>query len=324
MYTSDGSLGLVYAASTKERQYANFGDALSPIVIHLLTGGKVKHLNFNSDCERIAAIGTILHNFSNNTLHVWGTGLDVTRNIRNADKKYFDPRDMNIDYKIHAVRGRITEAALSCFGVSVSGVYGDPAILLRKMLKTYVGDKKNGKIGVICHLTELEDYSPDSLVKEELKRYKFDSDGFKLINPITNPDPLSVVKKVKEIAECSYILSASLHGLIIAEAFNVPCAMLSSLVVKSDRFSIFDYNESLDHRFRDFYSGMDEPSLLAYRAPYNISLGYSDVKSFLDSFWSPIKNFDEVADKLANAFPVDPTSYKDNVELSEEFFLLKV
>lgn len=324
MYTSDGSLGLVYAASTEERPYANFGDALSPIIFHLLTGEKIKHLNFNSNCERVAAVGTILHNFSNNTLHVWGTGLDVTRNVLNVDKKFFDPHDMNINYRIHAVRGKITEAALSCFGVPVGGVYGDPAILLRKMLKTYIGDKKNGKIGVICHLTELEDYSPVSLAKDELKRYKFDSDDFKLVNPITNPDPLSVLEKVKEISEFSYILSTSLHGLIIAEAFNVPCAMLSSLVSKSDRFSAFDYSESLDHRFRDFYSGMDESTLLAYKAPYDSPLEYNDVKFFLDCNWSPIKRFDEVADSLASACPVSANLYKDHEELSETFFSLKV
>lgn len=324
MYTSDGSLGLVYAASVKERPYANFGDALSPIVIHLLTGEKVKHLDFNSDCERISAVGTILHSFSNNTLHVWGTGLDVTRNIRNADKKFFDPRDMNIDYKIHAVRGRITEAALSCFGVSVSGVYGDPAILLRKMLKTYVGDKKNGKIGVICHLTELEDYSPESFVKEGLKRYRFDSDNFKLINPITNPDPLSVVEKVKEIAECSYILSASLHGLIIAEAFNVPCAMLSSSVSKSDRFSVFDYNERIDHRFRDFYSGMGEPTCLAYKAPVQEKLSIDEVKDFLDKRWVEILGFDKAAEELASSFPGKYYGFVDHKSFDDDFYSIFV
>lgn len=324
MYTSDGSLGLVYAASVKERPYANFGDALSPIILHLLTGERIKHLNFDSDCERIASVGTILHNFSNGNLHVWGAGLDVTRNVKNFKKQYFDPFDMNIDYNIHAVRGRITEAALSCFGIPVSNVYGDPAILLRRMLKSYVGNKSNGKIGVVCHLTELDRYSPGSSAKEDLIRYNFDDSQFKLINPITNPDPISVLEKVKEIAECSYILSASLHGLIVAEAFEVPCAMLSSSVSQHGRFSVFDYKERLDHRFRDFYSGMDEAAFLAYSAPKKESLEPELVKDFLVNNWVSIKKFEEISNNLVSALPVEPKGYCDHAELPESLMSIKV
>ncbi|WP_083387324.1 polysaccharide pyruvyl transferase family protein [Salinicola sp. MIT1003] len=324
MYTSDKSLGLVYAASTKESPYSNFGDALSPIILHLLTKKEIKHLDFNSKCERMAGVGTILHNFSNSKVHVWGTGLDVTRNIKKPGKKYYDPQDLDVEYIVHAVRGKITEAVLSNFGVPVKGVYGDPAIILRKLLKSFVGNKKNGKIGVICHLSELEKYSPESTTKKDLKRYFSNSGNVEIINPLTNPTPLSVLNKVKEIAGYSYILSASLHGLIIAEIFNTPCSLLSGKVSAHGRYSIFDYNESLDHRFKDFYSGVGESTMLAYRAPYQEQISYNEVKAFLDASWNPIKGLDNISDNLVSALPIECPGYEDNVSFSGELNNIKV
>jgi hypothetical protein len=305
-------LNLSYASSIPEQPWANFGDSLNPILLHLLTEMAVKHTNFDEDVNRLSAIGTILQDFSNGTLDVWGTGLDVTKTTIKPLLNHFNPLKTNVDYKVHAVRGLVTDTVLKGFGIRTNGVFGDPAILLKRMLKSYVGSEKNGKIGVICHLSELSRYDDTAGAHNYLARYHFETDEIKLISTIVKPEPIAILEKIKEIASYSYILSASLHGLIVADIFNTPCAHLASENFQHGRYSIFDYRSVVDHRFRDYYSGMREVTLPVYFAPVDGKIHPLEVINFLESHWRPLSFVDDIAEELIASFPLRTPGFRDH------------
>ena len=312
MLQGEYSLNLSYASSIPERPWANFGDSLNPILMHLLTGLKINHVNFNENVHRLSAIGTILQNFSKGHLDVWGTGLDVTKTSVIPSLKYFDPLKTDITYKIHAVRGAVTDTVLNSFGIKTNGVYGDPAILLKKILHSYIGSEKNGKVGVVCHLSELESYDDSAIAKKDIIRYQFESDEIKLISTIVKPDFISILEKIKEIASCSYILSTSLHGLIIADIFDIPCAHLSSGRLPHDRYSIYDYRSIVDQRFRDYYSGMRQVTLPVFFAPNDTKISVAEVIAFLEAQWSPLRFLNEIAEELVDSLPLRVSGYHDH------------
>ena len=324
MITGDFSINLSYASSVPERPWANFGDSLNPILMHLLTGLKIKHSDFDEDAPRICAIGTILQDFSKGDLNVWGTGLDVTKTHSAPELSYFDPRFTGVNYKIHAVRGAVTEAVLKSFGLHTTGVYGDPAILLKKMLKSYIGDEKNGRVGIVCHLSELERYDDSAKASKDILRYDFDSDDVDLISTIVKPNPSSILEKIKEIAGYSYILSSSLHGLIIAEIFGTPCAYLGLAALPHGRYSIFDYREIVDHRFRDYYSGLRQTTLPVFFAPRDKKIEVSEVRPFLDASWAPPLFIDEIAEELVYSLPLKASGYCDHLDFPEYLNDLKL
>lgn len=317
------TINLSYASSFEEQPYSNFGDSLSAIVVALLSGSEILHSDFDSDSERLAAIGTIAHELDGGTVHLWGTGLDV-KVSRVPGKRYFDARDMKTKFIVHALRGKISEHAFSSIGLMARRVYGDPAILLSKLLKSFVGEEKNGKVGIVCHLSDLDNYSSDSLPNPSYKRYFSDDPRLKFISPITKPDPYSVIQKVKEIASCSYVLSSSLHGLVIADAFQVPSVFISPAEGITGVYNIFDYEVDLDHRFRDYRSGVEDLVMPVFSAPKENVLNVDEVIGFINSNWSGNERIERVSDRLVDSFPYQVNGYKDHLILPENFFSLKV
>ena len=76
---------------------------------------------------------------------------------------------------------------------------------------------------------------PKEKVEELMKQYP----GSKFINVKDNP-----LQVVKEIAKCRYVLSSSLHGLIVADSFHIP----NMYLVFGDRLLGDGY------KFDDYYS----------------------------------------------------------------------
>ena len=126
---------------------------------------------------------------------MWGSGL-----ISNKSRPVFPPR------AILAVRGPLTRQRLESLGISTPAVYGDPALLLPKFYQAK--SKKKYKIGIIPHLID----------KHHLDLRKPLPDTMNIID-IQEKDIQLFIDRVNE---CEYILSSSLHGMIIADAFRIP------------------------------------------------------------------------------------------------------
>src|SRR3990167_1725638 len=119
--------------------------------------------------------------------------------------------------KFLAVRGKLTEKIL---GVNV-GVYGDPALLLPLMYKP--DTTKKYKVGTIPHYAE----------KDE----KVFKEAGKIINVQQNWKTF-----IAEVVSCDEIISSSLHGIVIAEAYGIPATWIKpTSKVAGNGFKFRDY-----------------------------------------------------------------------------------
>ncbi len=184
----------------KRRQWVygqNFGDYLSYVIVgELLRKAGVFPLSKKTDDRKLLALGSILH-FAKDGDVVWGSGVNG---------KMPEDRHKFVDLDVRMVRGPLTRDFLKGKGISVSDdVYGDPAILLPYLFPELKARPISGKIIVLPNFNELERVRP--LI----------SSSFNLVSPVGYWRDI-----VKQILSSELVLTSSLHGLIIAEVFNVP------------------------------------------------------------------------------------------------------
>jgi pyruvyltransferase len=207
-HTIQNRVNLHYASKTAYRN-KNFGDLLSPIIVkHLLYQKGITGIEKTITTKHLYACGSILDlGYQNAT--VWGSG--ILGHLTSLMKIY---RKLDI----RMIRGPLTKEFLKSAGHEVPELYGDPAILMPKIYKPNVS--KENKFGIINHYAE-----NDWKVKM----------GARVINP-RNENPLCVID---EINKCEIIISSSLHGIIIAEAYGIPVIPL--LPKKQLLFKYYDY-----------------------------------------------------------------------------------
>jgi hypothetical protein len=121
----------------------------------------------------------------------------------------------------------MTDRLLERKGVKVSGIHGDPSILLAKFFKMDI--QKKYKLGIISHYVDYEEVELMNL-----------PEGSKLIRVFDYP-----LEVIKQICECEKIISSSLHGIIVAEAYGVPAIW--------GEFSDGVYGKGF--KFRDYFAG---------------------------------------------------------------------
>lgn len=204
----------------------NYGDLLSKFLAGKISGKKVytvKHPSkrlFKHVFKHYLSIGSIITSANKNSV-VWGSGIiKVNENVRKAT--------------FLAVRGPKTRERLLQLGYEVPEVYGDPALLLPKFLMPKV--EKKHELGIIPHYV---DYPQ---VKEALKN----NPTIKVIDFLT----LSIEKTTEEILECKQIISSSLHGLIVSQAYGIPALWVKfSGKLSGDNIKFYDYFESVGIKY---------------------------------------------------------------------------
>ena len=171
----------------------NIGDALNVWMINKISGFDPIYVEKNEYCNKYMCIGSILNWADRNTI-VWGAG------IANAN----DPVDPRAD--IRAVRGPISRNRAIACGAQCPEVFGDPSILLPKMFNPEV--KKKYELGIIPH------YVDQFTVHNS---WLSNCGDIKIINVFD-----SVEQFILQIKSCKKIISSSLHGLIISDAYGIP------------------------------------------------------------------------------------------------------
>jgi pyruvyltransferase len=118
-------------------------------------------------------------------------------------------------------------------GIACPDVYGDPALLCPRYYNFPV--EKSHDIGIIPHFMDLR----TSVITELQNR------GSVFVIDIT----ASVKKVIYDIRSCDRVISSSLHGLIIADSFDIPSLWLShwNKDIK-DSFKFQDYYASIGVR----------------------------------------------------------------------------
>lgn len=302
---SDNPIKLVWATVNANNNYTNFGDALSIIMVTALSNKNIIKAKSQGYVERIAAIGTIGHSLANGKIHVWGTGFGANSNIFNKNTDWYRAPDFS-EFNIHATRGRFSELLLQANKIETSGIYGDPGWLARHLVPETV--EKKYELGIIVHLSELkpETRGINAEISDQFKRYHIPEHfkgKIKIIHTYAERSVQGVLDKIREIKSCKRILSTSLHGIIMSEMFNIPCAYFGTTNIGGNKSSIYSYNSDtiIDHRFRDFYSSTESHDyVLSYHAPRDTSFDYTLAINFIDKEWVPVK-YNEM--KLFQSFP---------------------
>ena len=259
----------------------NFGDELGPEIIERLFGYRIDWASDINKAELIS-IGSVLQLISGDKdktdgqmINVWGSG-------------FIEKNDYIVqDYlEFHSVRGKLTR---DCLPKKYQDIpIGDPGLLSNLAFER--SDKKTNKIGVIPHMVDR-----DLLIIKKLEK----DSRFTIINPVDRPGNV-----IRKITECRLILSSSLHGLIVADSFNIPNFHL--------KFSSNLTGGEDDYKFNDYYSATGQEYVKA-----DIENIFDD--KYLEKIIKDYKSVDNLAriqKELKKSFPY-PVRKINKAELAD-------
>lgn len=186
----------------------NFGDDINPSFFEALTGVRSRFATNRAE-PHFLGMGSILDRATDQSL-VLGSGL-------------LQPGRQSAPHKVISLRGDLTRQAIK---LPNDIPLGDPMVLINLLVSPQGGDD----IGFIPHVRSLP----------ELKRAI--PKGIRLIDVSEEP-----WKVVRAIGQCRAILSQSLHGLIVADAFEIPNIWITpGDKMQGGRFKFDDYFTTLD------------------------------------------------------------------------------
>jgi hypothetical protein len=151
--------------------------------------------------RKVLAVGSVLHHVAQKDV-VWGAGVLRAGTI-----------ELPNDARVLAVRGPLSRGMIRG---DVPEVYGDPAILVPLIFTPQ--ESKRFRVGVVPHYRDRGVFAyADPAIAE--------------IDVTTDWRDI-----VTAIVQCETVLSSSLHGLIVAEAYGVPAVWvrLSDRVARQD------------------------------------------------------------------------------------------
>lgn len=203
----------------------NFGDDLNVYLFEELTGKKVLKYDeyFHLSKSNYLGIGSIIEWCSTPHSIVWGSGA-----------MYGDKNNRIKLGSVKALRGKYTKGYLEEFGIKCPNVFGDPALLLPLVYKPTNVEKKY-KYGIVPHFVDFNTPQIQELCNKV--------DDLLVINLQKYDDWHEVIN---QFLSCECIVSSSLHGLIIADAYEIP----------NVRIKLSNNIFGGDFKFKDYYSGI--------------------------------------------------------------------
>lgn len=200
----------------------NFGDALNPYLFSQFSSKKVvawKNIFPLKSMNVYVFIGSILDDLSITNSVICGAGF---RNENAAIGK--------INPRVLFVRGPKTREILLKNNIKCPERYCDPALLLPHFYMPQV-DKKY-KYGIIAHYIDSDELNTIKIIGDE--------------SYVTISVKESIECFIRKVCECEYILSSSLHGLIVANAYGIPSSWISlSEKIDGGDFKFLDYYASM-------------------------------------------------------------------------------
>ena len=198
----------------------NMGDLLTPLLVKWMAGVTPTWTPATAVGTHLV-VGSVIK-FAARHARVWGTGAMWYGDKPSPDASYF------------AVRGPLTRQVVLAAGGSCPEIYGDPALLLPLFHNAPV--TKQYRLGIVPHYV---DYNAAKLAWNLLPNT--------FVINILRSDPLQVID---EIRRCEYIVSSSLHGLIVAQAYGIPAVAIGTLAGKLSGDGI---------KFRDYLLSTGQP-----------------------------------------------------------------
>ena len=221
----------------------NFGDMLSYRIIDFFHSSSITKCQ-NVQLADAVGIGSLLDLFleekdkkrkrPEETLTIAGSGFIAPEGFY-PEKETFLMRKV----RVLGVRGRTTQKRLeSILGKDLTGVcLGDPGLLASECVDVS-GVKKRYKVGLIPHYIDedapcLKNFQVSDFLRIDIK------------------DPIDQV--MTNIAQCEFIFSSAMHGLIAADSLGIP----NRRIIMSDEIVGGDY------KYNDYYSVFAQPAAKA-------------------------------------------------------------
>lgn len=189
-------------------RHRNWGDDLNYYFLQELTGRPVvMYHNFklaNLLCmKNYLCIGTMIDakNVVNSKSIIWGSG------VSGLERSFVHP-----DHII-SVRGPRTKDFCNRYGVKCPDVYGDPALLLSLLYQPRRWKlTPHYRIGLIPNIADTEHPVVADLLRNATAYIKvIDMSSYNCWKDI-----------IDTICSCDFILSSSLHGLIVSDVYQIP------------------------------------------------------------------------------------------------------
>lgn len=199
----------------------NWGDDASAWLVQLINPkAKViqrKYSWFPNKKENFLCIGSIITWMTNKNSIIWGSGVVYpNQEIKEHPKR------------VLAVRGPLSRDYLIKHGVDCPEVYGDPALLFPSFYQPH-SIKKKYSVGIVPHFRDKN----NPVLREIRKKEDI------LIIDVQNIKPFN--KFIDDICSCQVILSSSLHGIIISDAYGIPNLWIEFPGGEKKRFAFEDY-----------------------------------------------------------------------------------
>lgn len=206
----------------------NVGDVLNTYMIPRIAGKRV-HKSYTHRFQHLTAIGSLLEGVGPKSV-IWGSGsINGVGPIRPVTSG-----------QIYALRGKKSLALMETVcGESIGVPLGDPGLLMPMFYDPIVHADK--KVGIIPHHSEKDIGRDLEMVIPE---------DHLIIDVALDPESF-----IRQIKRCKSVVSSSLHGLILADAYAISNKWISI----SDRLTGGDW------KFIDYYSMTSTPAETPYR-----------------------------------------------------------
>lgn len=278
----------------------NYGDLLSPYIIQKLSGKKIVQKNYfvgnlNSHVynlwrcishgdlrlhdrylfpfeENLIGIGSILYAGNSRSL-IWGAGFMSASEKCRGGKVYA----VRGKYSLEMLKQQQKEGLFIKFQEPL--VLGDPALLLPWLITT--SNEKKYEIGIIPHFSEYEYFC------------RIYGKSYHIIN--LQSDDIEGV--TSDITSCKYVLSSSLHGIIVAHAYGIPALWIEHTGLES-------YTKGF--KFRDYFSAVGIENYEPLRNLQQIlssSESICEVFSIMDQVALPTVNLNILRRELLRVAP---------------------
>lgn len=212
----------------------NFGDWLGPHLLRRFTGKRPMQSNrVGLPDSRLYSVGSVLGWIKRSDVDVWGSGL-----IRPLSEDEIQHRRKLAKVRIHSVRGRLTQQHLvEKLGWDVPDVFGDPALLLPSVYSPPATPDYGTERKIV--------FTPHDAHRLFYKDFKH-----------PNVDMIHVRRDFRDVVDpissARAVISTSLHGLIVAQAYGIPWLWLN---VEDQPLW------GADFKFEDFFSTLDRSAV---------------------------------------------------------------
>lgn len=203
-------------------QVPNVGDQLNIDLAAHIFDRELTMISGMRFVTHVLMVGSILGQMNKNSV-VWGSGV-LSPEIFAKCSGLGD---------IRAVRGELTRSLIQeKFNVELNCPLGDPGLLMPQIYAGSTGPREG--VAIVPHLLDENSEWVASMVAQ----------GARLVSVRLPPEEF-----IKQLTQAEAVISSSLHGLILADAYGLP----------NIRFSLPSEIPGGDFKFNDYYSTTDAP-----------------------------------------------------------------